>query len=305
MKTIQTRKEKTSLEQKDIIKGTMISKIFSYWMGKYEIPELSDEANNFILKELWRFGSVAIFKAPEYQEGDDIDSVIACPYSPSEFNIYNYPTRVNLVALRGAKFIPASTQVINKDVCIIYGHVSHMAVKDMVEFYVDRIADIEMTINNHLFLQKMPRLIPVSPEDRARADSLIKAIDRGEKRLFLDVNDMNSLNNVLDSGGTYIIDKLYILKQNYEEELLTFLGIDNKGINKQERLLVDEVNANNQSIIEGGDNFAIEIKRGLENISKYLNVKLTLKELHEVSQMVEGNDKIEDEEEDSTHDNLQ
>lgn len=301
MKQLITSKRKdpeTSLKE---IKSNLISKYFSYWMGKFSIEELSPECNNFIWKELWRVGSVAITPIKEIKEGEG-DNVLATPYAPSEFNIYNYPTRVTLIQIRGnSEIVPTGIQEVNKDTAIIWGHNSHMAISDIVMYYVDQIADIELTIRNHLFLQKVPRLIPISPEDRNRAEALLNAIERGEKRLFIDVNDLQSLNNVLDSGGPYIIDKLYLYKQNIENELLTFMGVDNKGINKAERNVVDEVNSNNQQIIEGSDNFTLEINNCLKDIEKYLNIKLTLKENHKIEPMVNSfHDENKEEDEDGT-----
>lgn len=288
MKTLITNKTPTAEEELRNIKSALRSKYFSYWMGKFEIPELSPECNNFIWKEIWRIGSVALTPIQEVKDGEG-DKIIATPYAPTEFNIYNYPTKATLIQIRGKSgLIPESVQIINKNIGILWGHVSHMAISDIVEYYVDKLADIQMTINNHLFLQKIPRLIPVSPEDKSRAQSLINAIERGEHKLFIDINDMQSLNSVLDSGGSYVIDKLYLYKENVENELLTFLGIDNKGINKAERVVVDEMNSNNQSIIEGSDNFTLEINRCLKEIEKFLNIKLTLKENHKIKPMVDS-----------------
>lgn len=268
--------------------ATYLSKFYSYWMGKFKIEELSDECNHFIFKQIWNEGSVLLFPFPNRKEEDtDIDSVIATPYASSTTNIYNFPTFVQAINLRDFEAIPKTQLKVNKDCVILFGHVSHSSIRSMVEFYLNRIVEIEMVISTHLFNQKLPRLVAVSPEDRSRVESLMNAIERGEKKLFIDINDIQSINNVLQSGGEYVIDKLYLYKENLVNELLTYMGIDNKGVNKAERNVVDEVNANNQSIIESGDNFKNELQKGLENANRYLNITLTLQEFHPTQEMVE------------------
>ena len=61
--------------------------------------------------------------------------------------------------------------------------------------------------------------------------------------IFGDRNDLNPNSiQALVTGAPYVADKLYELKQNIWNEVLTFLGVPNVQMNKKERLITDEVN---------------------------------------------------------------
>ena len=53
---------------------------------------------------------------------------------------------------------------------------------------------------------------------------------------------------VKTTGFAYIGDKLLDAYDRIEDKLLTFLGINNANTSKRERLVVDEVNSNNDFI---------------------------------------------------------
>ena len=55
-----------------------------------------------------------------------------------------------------------------------------------------------------------------------------------------------STSAVLDTSSPYILDKLQQQKTDLKNELLTYLGINNNNNIKKERMIVDEVNANNE-----------------------------------------------------------
>ena len=109
-------------------------------------------------------------------------------------------------------------------------------------------------------------------------EDLMEAIERGEKKLFLDAVDVQAIKNVLDAGSntSYIIDKLYQYKQNLENELLSFLGINNLAIEKKERLITDEANSNNQLINDSSDCFLDCLKDFCEEVSNILNYPLSV-----------------------------
>ena len=97
-----------------------------------------------------------------------------------------------------------------------------------------------------------------------------------EDGLFVDANDVDSL-KVLVTGNQYIIDKLYQQKQAYENELLTYLGIDNLGtMQKKEHLQLDEANSNNELINDFGDCFLECMKSFFERIKTYLGYEITI-----------------------------
>ena len=75
------------------------------------------------------------------------------------------------------------------------------------------------------------------------------------------------------------IDKLNEYKRGLEQELLTFLGVDNNGTGQLEQthVSVDAVNANNDMINDFGESIEGEINKWLEQIKRVLGRTLTIK----------------------------
>ena len=143
----------------------------------------------------------------------------------------------------------------------------------------------------------MPRLVVCSPEDEARVKEFMEKIERGEKQLFLTADDAQAIKNVLDSGanGSYIIDKLKAYMQILDNELLTFLGINNVPVEKKERLITDEAPSNDQLIQECGNCFLDSLKESCENIEKVLEYPMPIE--------ATSTPKVEEESENEQEDN--
>ena len=289
-------------------------KYYGLFLNAYKFTNLNDEQRHTLLKQMWRNGTVASFIVPDTKPDVSLKNLLSnsspntlsvsqdmpyglivfVPYAVTMWNVNDFPSVVQLVNKRGATFIPQTPQIVNKDVVLGYAHTSHTPVRDMVMFYLDRIVDVEATIKTNLFAHKLPRLVICSPEDKQRVEDIMEAIERGENKLFLDVNDWQSIKNVLEAGGSYIIDKLYQYKLHLENELLSFLGINNIGIEKQERLIVDEANANNELINDSSDCFLTTLQEFCEKISDILGYPITVEANSSPASNVEKSDEKDD-----------
>lgn len=272
------------------------NKYFGLFLNAYKFTNLSKNQSRYLLKSMWKRGTVACFivegtrKEPTMNQAltntspntvspafESDGLLVFTPYAVNQWNIEDEPSVITLVNTRGATFIPTRPQIVNKDVVIGWGHTSHAPVRSLVMWYVERIADVENTIDINLFAHKLPRLVVCSPEDRERVADIMDAIDRGEKKLFLEAEDYQAIKNVLDAGGSsYIIDKLYTYKQNLENELLSFLGINNVAVEKKERLITDEANSNNQLINDSSDCFLDSLKNMCDEIETVLGYNISV-----------------------------
>ena len=290
------------------------NKYFGLFLNAYKFDNLTRSQRRYLLKKLWQNGTCCCFVLAGTKQEPSMKSLLTnktkdtialgnespngllifTPYAPIQYNIEDEPSVVNIVNIRGAQFLPTSPQVVNKDVVICWAHSSHAPIRSLVMYYIEKIVDVENTINMNLFVHKLPRLVVCSPEDKARVEDLMEAIERGEKKLFLDANDVQAIKNVLESGSntSYIIDKLYQYKQSLENELLTFLGINNVSIEKKERLITDEANSNNQLINDCSECFLDSLREFCENVSTILDYPLSV----EATSSPDSNEEIMEEE---------
>lgn len=297
------------------------NKYFGLFMNRRHFPQLTKNQERFLLKSFWQNGCVCAFilegtkqdpslrqmlsnssKDTLILENDNPNGILMLvPFAVAKYDITDAPSVVNYINKRGASFIPQGLKIVNKDCVIGWAHSSHAPIRDLVMYYIEKIVDVEKTIEMNLFVHKLPRLVVCSPEDKARVEDLMTKIEAGEKKLFLDANDVQAIKNVLDSGSntSYIIDKLEQYKQNLENALSTFLGINNNPIEKAERLVTGEVNSNNQLIAECGNCFDDTIETFCEEVTQVLKFPLTqeIEEIEEVEETPEDPEEQPQEEE--------
>lgn len=279
---------------KTYTKNVYMNKYYNLFMNAYKIKEVDYQANNYIFRKLWADGSLACFKlegsegSTDYPEGEPIFT----PYAPSQWNIYDFPTYLNLINIRGVKFIPSKQMEVDKDVVIIYVQRNFKSVRAMVEWYVDRIVKAETIINNCLNGHKTPWIIATTPESKMKSTELRDLLESDEPSLFLELEEVDRAKLLL-SGAPYIIDKLDAYKRGIENDLREFLGLNNLGVTeKKEHLVTNEIEANNEATDDSKDVFTDMISESLERVKQVLRITLTLK-------VKENNIEDEDEEGDS------
>lgn len=272
------------------------TKYFSLYINSFKFTGIDKKKARYLLKKAWKFGTWASFIVDGTKPDASLEDVLSnktasslsvgkenengllvlCSYGATQYDAEDEPSVVTLINSRGATFIPTTPQIVNKDVVIGWAHSSHMPVHDLVEFYINKLVEVEVALDMNVYAHKMPRLVVCSPEDRARVEALVEKIEDGEHNLFLDVTDWQAIKNILDSGGNFIIDKLKIYLQNIENDLLTFLGVNNVSINKQERLITDEAEANDQLINDSSDCFLDALQEYCDNVSDVLGYPISV-----------------------------
>lgn len=109
-----------------------------------------------------------------------------------------------------------------------------------VKMFARRLYTLDRIIDVNANAQKTPVLIQGTEQQRLTLKNLYKEFDGNSPFIFGDKNlDLNSL-KCLQTGAPYVCDKLYNLKQMYWNEALTYLGINNNGAQKRERMLAIE-----------------------------------------------------------------
>ena len=291
-------------------KAVLIMKYFNLFMNKYKFvgENITDEMSYYILKKLWHLGSIACFKVVDGSNTDGINKyengvVAFCPFAVNQYNIYDYPVFVNLLNTRGVNFIPARKMVVDKDVVIGWAQRNHKGIYSIVEWYIDKIVDVEMTLRNQLASHKFAWVFKTSPENETAMRKLAENLMGDVPVVYGSFIDENGLTNTdtFQSSNNYIIDKLYMYKSKLENELLTFLGVNNTGdTEKKEHLIGDEVNANNEETEFYGDVVFDNLKEFCGRVNDVLGYNLDV--LVKEPQKVELEEKEEDEDESMSDD---
>jgi len=111
--------------------------------------------------------------------------------------------------------------------------------------YAARIAEIERTLDVNVKAQKTPLIIACDDKDILSLKNVYKQIDGNMPAIWVDKNLNLGAIQVLNTNAPFICDKLADYKHDVWADAMTFLGIANANTDKRERLVTDEVNANN------------------------------------------------------------
>lgn len=288
------------------IKFYYLEKFFNKWMNKYEFSNLNYQQKHYIMKKFWSVGTIAcsqIRSADPVLAGlmDDgsIDmgenKIIFTPWTfANRYNIYDFPTHVNLINTRGVKFITTKILEIDKEVVIGYAQKNHKSIYSSIEAKIDELVDIEMKKRVSRKAQSQPWMFAFSPEDFLQAKVLQEQLENDEPYLFVPFNDVDKVKGIT-SGAPYIVDKLEQDRQKIENDILTMLGVNNVGIGeKKEHLIVDEVNANNEDIEQQSISFRTEIEDFFDRVNKVFGYKVDVYDMNEVFK--EAEDEVDEKE---------
>lgn len=267
----------TADELSSRIYNVYYNKYYDIFMDSFEWSGIEPEAEDYIMRKLWSKGTIAAFDMKNV-------GVTFAPYSVSGYGLYDVPTEINIINTRNIPGFPTSTLTNNKDVVIGYIQRNRKSISEFVEYYCLRMTQIDMVLNTNLEVHKMPFLIGLDDADKKAAEDIVEKILNNEIVVFATLEQVNAVKTLVNSAP-YILDKLYALKNNYESELLTFLGVDNSNIDV-DKLAVDQINANNQMINTKSKGFENELKKFCKKVEEVLGYTISVKSTQELVESV-------------------
>lgn len=248
-----------------------INKYYNLFMNSFEWTGLNNRQKNYVMRQFWDKGTVSAFKIKL------IDELGFAPYTVIAWDMYDFATRVQLINKRNVPFIPTRVQAVDKDVVIGFAQCNQKSVKEICYFYIDRMVAIDMVINTNLTVHKLPFIVKCNPEDMKKFEDLMARVLNDETVIYTDLQQVLEA-AAINLTAPYIIDKLYAYRIALENELMSYLGIDNAGTSaKATTETLDEVNANNVLINLCQDQFLTNIKEFTDLISEVLKIQIGVK----------------------------
>ena len=171
---------------------------------------------------------------------------------------------------------------------IIENNKLRLATRDFVLFYVNKITEAERTMDVNVKASKTPVIVLCDDKDVLSFKRIFQQVDGNAPAVFADRS--LSLDNMqaLDLKAKFIGKDLMDYKKSVENELLTFLGINNTPHEKKERLITDEANSNNQ-LIESFFDLGLEARqRACDQINEKYGLNVTVKRRQNFSTTVEN-----------------
>ena len=207
-------------------------------MTEYKWTGLPETCNaRFLEKQLYYKPIAGFVNDPDF-------GWLSLPLNPvDEINIYDESVRYEAYGNEYHRIFELS------DLILIRPNLCSVPPDFIVRQFATRLANIERAIDININAQKTPILIMTEDKTRLTMQNIYQQYDGnspviyGEKKVF----DPDAV-KVLKTDAPFVADKLSDQRQIIWNEFLTFIGVNNVGTEKRERLTNDEVNANNQHI---------------------------------------------------------
>ena len=211
-------------------------KVIAMSMFKWE--GLPPTCNARFLEDcLFHYGS-AIFVCDEEMSYLNLKGTPA-----STLNVYNEP-------LAYTAYSTGYTKIYNADECVfIRNNYLEKSTDSTIILFAERLAKIQLSIEVNINAQKTPVLIRCDEKTRMSLEAIYNQYEGDRPVIF----GMKSLQEkpleTLKTDAPFVADKLREEKRAVWNEALEFLGLNtNPSDKKKERLVVNEVDANNEQI---------------------------------------------------------
>lgn len=248
------------------IKKTYDSLFENVFISRYKIGGLDYQENKFLLEQLYLTGTVALLK-------DDITNItIVSKYTAYSYNQYRYPYRINLIGDYEGRL---KGYVNNEEAVVLYATYTREPVRALISQLIDKLSYIDIIAHNNLLLQNIPFLLTIDDDSKQNGADLLNRI------LNLDIAVIQKITSTArvsayNLNAPYLLDKLNDYKNAVIGEVLTILGINNNQTEKRERLVVDEVNANNEFIDTYYNLYYDNIQSGLDKFNELFSDNLRI-----------------------------
>lgn len=203
-------------------------------------------SKDYFLYSLYCTGCVAVVNTDRF-------GVIPQHGVPFGYNVFYQPRQISIAnpLLKGIK-----SPVIGKECTVFRMTTDWGGIMDLVNFYGDYMALIAQGVGVNIINTKLAYVF--GADNQATADSFKKAADQVEsgkpfvvvdKKLFTDSGDFATPFFQQNLQQNFITPEMLEAWRTIENMFCTAIGIPNANQNKKERLIVDEVNANNTETV--------------------------------------------------------
>ena len=158
-------------------------------------------------------------------------------------DIYNNPMTRRPYATNGFNFGTYN----NKNSVIIWNNFSRTPSMHMVDWYAQRLYEIDVTIDINAKAQRTPVLLLGDEDTIASLKEAYAKVANGEPVIALDKNLLKDGRGItsVNTSAPFTADRLYQLRTQIWNEALTYLGVTNSDSDKKERQNNDEIHQRN------------------------------------------------------------
>lgn len=196
---------------------------------------------------------------------DPINGYMVTKYTDcGKLNPYDEPTFVKPYAT-GYTGAPLENHV---DCVIIRNNDIMLPTSPTIQLFAYRLAEATRTSDINIRAQKTPFVVLCEDKQKLSFKKALQQISDNEEAVYGYKNfDIDAI-KALKLDAPVVFDKLTLQKHDVWNECMTFLGINNANQDKRERLVDDEVQANNEQVGASGNVFLSGREDSVEEIKQ-------------------------------------
>lgn len=260
------------------VKNTGLARFFKRYLlqeamsvFKWEMPDSWDR--NYFLYVLYVIGYIGILNT-------DAFGVIPQHGGLGGYNVFYQP---RYMLIMNPLFKQTYKPVIGEQCVCLRLQPDYLGLYDIVDYYGDLMALAAEAAGVNLLNSKLAFVFGAT--NKATSESLKKLFDEiasGNPAVFVDKNLFNEEGNLnvtlfnQDVGGNFIADRLLDTMRTIRCQFLTDIGIPNANTQKRERLITDEVNANNFETKAKCALWLEELQKGCKNARDMFGIELSV-----------------------------
>lgn len=238
---------------------------------KWTLPEEWD--HDYFKYMLYGVGYIAVLNTRSF-------GVICQTGALGGYNLYYRPSYIIITNPLLKQTITAN---INQDCALIKLQPDYSSIMDIVGFYADQMALCAEAIGMNLVNVKTSTVF--GAENKAQAETFKKAFDvvnGGDvavvvgKNLFDDTGKPKWFPFVQNMKEQYIVSDLLSDLRKIENIYCTKIGIPNANTDKKERLITDEINANNVETATMCEQWLESIRKGIDKANNMFGLDLAV-----------------------------
>lgn len=244
-----------------------LNRLKEYALNTFEWLNLPNTVDSrFIELVLFEEGKINFFK-------DDLIGFLALRVNESgKQNVYDEFNKKYIYANNGF------TRVRNlRNSVTIYNNYLRTPTYTTVNLYSIRLARVTRAIDLNIEAQKTPILITCPENQKLSLKNVYQQYKGNAPVIYTDSEFNLDSVKVLKTDAPFVVDKLTIYKHDLWNEVMTFLGVNNSNQDKKERLVTDEVSANDEQIEQARFNMLDARKDACKKINKMFNLNIDVK----------------------------
>ena len=235
-------------------------------MSVFKWEGLPDTCNERFLEDtLFNYG-IAVFVKDPVMSYLNLRCIVA-----GNLNVYNEALTYNC-------YSTGYDRIYSKDECVlIRNNFAEKSTDSTIVLFAERLAKIQMAIDVNINAQKTPILILCDEKSRTSLENIYNQYEGDRPVIYGSKALQDTPLQPLKTDAPFVADKLREEKRSVWNEALEFLGINtNPSDKKKERLITNEVDANNEQIDIQASTMLLTRQEACQNINDMFGLNVSV-----------------------------